>query len=75
VLGPAAQLAARQADCSGVDPESTGHGIERGALARPVGADDHDEAARFNRQVETPQRTNLVGRAGVERFIHPAHFE
>ena len=52
-----------------------GHGVERRALARPVGADHHDEAARFDRQVEAPQSADLVGRAGVERLVHPAHFE
>ena len=52
VLGPAADVAAGQADRAGVDRERPGDGVQGRALARTIGADHHDEAARLDRQVE-----------------------
>ena len=75
VLGPAGDLAAGQADRTGINLKTAGDGVERGALARSIGADYHHEAARFDRQVEASQSTHLVGRAGVERLINSAHFQ
>ena len=53
-------------DFPGVHLKHSGDGVEHGALARAVAADDGDEIALVHGQIQTVQRHLLVHRSGVE---------
>src|SRR5262249_43228462 len=75
MLGPARDIAAGEPDLAGGNPKGSSDCIQGRALARAVGADHDDEAARLDRQVDAAERADLIGRAGVESFVDSAKLQ
>ena len=68
---------AAEEDGAVIDLEGTGDGVEHGALAGAVAADDRDEIALVQGQVHTGQRHLAHDRTGVEGFaevLQDQHF-
>ena len=75
VLGQVGQVVAVEVDGARVHREYARNQVERGGLAGAVAADDRDEIAVFQRQIEVVNRTLLIDRSGVERFVDSFKFE
>ena len=66
ILRQGGHIHAVNEDFTGVHLKHSGDGVEHGALARAVAADDGDEIALVHGQIQTVQRHLLVHRSGVE---------
>ena len=75
MLWQSGQTKAVEANEARIHRIHTRNQVERGGLARAVAADDRDEIAVFQRQVETVDRTLFVDRARVERLIDALQFK